>query len=1024
MMSRVLLLCCLWAASVSCCWAENPGVRNFITRRGDQLYDGDQLFRFISWNIPNLMVIEDAYQFTRPNPWRWPDEFEIEDALESVRQMGGQVVRTYVISVHREGSDMGQFVHVRRPGEFNEEGFRVLDKVLQIAHRKGIRVIIPFVDQAKWWGGIAEYAAFRGKPADAFWTDRQIIDDFKATVRYLIMRQNTYTGVAYRDDPAVFGWETGNELNSPPAWTREIAAYIKQLDPNHLVIDGNSLHGVPLESLDDPNIDVITTHHYPWGEDQDFVRPIRAAHALTKGKKAYFVGEFGFVETPHIAKAIQAVIDDGISGALLWSLRMHRREGGFYWHMEVGTGRNIYKAFHWPGFASGDRYDERQIMQLMRTKAYEIRGLAPPPLDPPRPPNLLPIEKVSEISWQGSAGAATYDILRAESASGPWHTIASNVSDADVQYRPLFNDERAIPGHQYWYRVVAKNSTGSSRPSNVVGPVSVRCRTLVDEARDFSQTAATLGNVTLATENARSVQEDCHRFAMQAGSAVVYRTPAAISGWRVFAFARQADAQLQVTASTDGKDYQPVDTRRQQFASEQTVYGYLTPVLYEGVLETARDFRHLKIELPQTARSEPRGDLSPNDAPLEISRVEIDYDAVAQTKYSGVKRLNQLPTPLNPSIFVDHPRYVDETLAAIDRAAERGDRRLNVVVTIHVDVTPNLRIKNFGYVDPRTQRYQPYDDASRKELEQALRRVFGRMVEHDMEIFILPHLDAGGTVQEWRNWFDFDPLESYGGYTYADLMLNTIASALAASAKDQTHLEMALSGEMGTSLFSHPAAYLQIVRQLRQLPKPKNLKLGISLNHSGIAGEGNPTGVADIRLSEDTRRHMQQLIDACDFIGMSFYRPVSTSPTPNDFVRGIDHFMREVESHGLMVPTDKPLHFSEVGLGGGSGGKTSEPDQAVQVPWEGTTDPRRNPWRHESMRLLRQQYHQALLQFLSEQPARWHVTAAFFWSLGSWDPQGMRDLAFADPQIIAAIERHNRGEANPGKLKTLSPAAP
>ena len=38
---------------------------------------------------------------------------------------------------------------------------------------------------------------------------------------------------------------------------------------------------------------------------------------------------------------------------------MHRREGGFYWHMEVGTGRNIYKAFHWPGFASGDRYDER-----------------------------------------------------------------------------------------------------------------------------------------------------------------------------------------------------------------------------------------------------------------------------------------------------------------------------------------------------------------------------------------------------------------------------------------------------------------------------------------------------------------------------------------------------------------------------------------------------------------------------------------------------------------------------------------
>ena len=277
---------------------------NFLTRRGDKILDGDREFRFISFNIPNLMVIEDAYEFTKPNPWRWPDDYEIEDALESVRQMGGQVVRTYVLSVYREGSDMGECVHVRRPGEFNEEGFRALDKVIEVAGRKGIRVIIPFVDQAKWWGGIGEYAAFRGKPADAFWSDPQIIDDFKATVRYLLTRKNTYTGVAYRDEPAIFGWETGNEISPTPEWTREIAAYIKQLDSNHLVIDGKSLHGVPVTSLDDPNIDVITTHHYPWGDDHDFVRPIRAAHALTKGKKAYFVGEFGFVETPHIANAI------------------------------------------------------------------------------------------------------------------------------------------------------------------------------------------------------------------------------------------------------------------------------------------------------------------------------------------------------------------------------------------------------------------------------------------------------------------------------------------------------------------------------------------------------------------------------------------------------------------------------------------------------------------------------------------------------------------------------------------------
>ena len=241
-----LFFSCLWwpALGTREAWAgEKPA--NFITRRGDQLFDGDKPYRFISFNIPNLMVQEDAYEFTKPNPWRWPDEFEIEDALESVRQMGGQVVRTYVLSVHRDGSDMGDVVHVERPGEFNEEGFRALDKVVEIAKRKGIRVIIPFVDQAKWWGGIGEYAAFRGKPAEAFWSDPQVIEDFEATVKYLLERKNVYTGVAYRDEPAIFGWETGNEILPTPEWTREIAAYIKELDKNHIVIDGKSLKGVP-----------------------------------------------------------------------------------------------------------------------------------------------------------------------------------------------------------------------------------------------------------------------------------------------------------------------------------------------------------------------------------------------------------------------------------------------------------------------------------------------------------------------------------------------------------------------------------------------------------------------------------------------------------------------------------------------------------------------------------------------------------------------------------------------------------
>ena len=206
--------------------------------------------------------------------------------------------------------------------------------------------------------------------------------------------------------------------NSTPEWTREIAAYIKELDPNHLVLDGKSLRGVPEWSLDDPNIDVITTHHYPWGEDHDYVR-------ADSRRACSYQGEEGVRCRRVWLRRNAAPCQRDSSGdrrrhfrRLLWSLRMHRREGGFYWHMEVGTGRNIYKAYHWPGFDSGNATTSARCCNWCGEKAFEIRGLKPPPLEPPAPPKLLPIESASAISWQGSAGAAGYDVWRADEPDG------------------------------------------------------------------------------------------------------------------------------------------------------------------------------------------------------------------------------------------------------------------------------------------------------------------------------------------------------------------------------------------------------------------------------------------------------------------------------------------------------------------------------------------------------------------------------------------------------------------------------
>ena len=300
---------------------------------------------------------------------------------------------------------------------------------------------------------------------------------------------------------------------------------------------------------------------------------------------------------------------------------------------------------------------------------------------------------------------------------------------------------------------------------------------------------------------------------------------------------------------------------RRAFPSNQTVYGYLTPVLFEGEV-TGDSVSHLRISLPKSpSGAGQRGGAdapAAQPAPIEISRVEIEYDQhVTGADDPTLRSSNKLPAPVNPSIFVDSFHPLAATRVAIDDAAERGDRRLNVVVTLLVDLTDDLRIKSFGSRRGFGRRFEKFDSAMHEALKDQLRQVFARMVHHDMEIFILPHIDSGGRVRTWRNWVDFDPLELYDGHSYEQAMINSIADALADSVDADTHVELALSGEMGTSLFRYPESYRKIVRRLRERTELKQLKVGISLNHSGIAGEGNPTGVADIELNDAQRSHMQ-----------------------------------------------------------------------------------------------------------------------------------------------------------------------
>ncbi len=431
----------------------------FVTRDGDQLFDDGVPFRFVSVNVPDLLGIVDP-------AWAIPTPWEQEDGLCAVRQLGGKVARTYVISVGDPSGGVPR--HVTAPGVLDEDQMVAMDEAIAAAGRQGVRLVVPLVDQWSWVGGTTEYAAFRGLSQDDFWTDATVRADFLETVRFVVSRVNTVTGVPYAEDPAILAWETGNELDAPADWTAEVAAAIKDLDPNHLVVDGT--FGIEMDNLDNEDIDVVSNHYY-WPADfrDDYAAAAAADRATSLGRRPFIVGEFGIVPAWRVEGLLTAGMADGVTGIMAWSLRFHDEAGGFYWHTEYDDGTTAYKAYRWPGFASGDAWEERTVLDLLRDAVADLDGV--PVALPPPAPTLLADEFDGTLSWRGSAGADTYTLARADAADGPWVDVASGFTDADAPNTASVADPSGVGAGGAWYRLTALGAGGASEPSAVYGPV-------------------------------------------------------------------------------------------------------------------------------------------------------------------------------------------------------------------------------------------------------------------------------------------------------------------------------------------------------------------------------------------------------------------------------------------------------------------------------------------------------------------------------------------------------------------------
>lgn len=332
---------------------------SFVQARGGRFVIAGRPFRFVGANVSVM--------------YRDEDRALMPETLRQAAQAGIRVVRVWASGEGGPG-DVGPLAdfadwprtHPVRwsPGNWNEEALVHLDHVIAEAARNKLLVQLCL---ANWWrdtGGITQYLRWAGiddaadekfpfginpERAMLFYTNDETRRLYREHVEKLATRRNSVTGVLYRDDPNIFGWELMNEAQAVTsrwaerrAWLAEMSTYLKSLDPNHIIAPGDWGYRTASERrewLRDhqlPNIDYCDVHNYPIPDADVFVdSPAalrefvdnRAAAALSLRKPLVF-GEFGmgvegyngFSQVEWYRAFFESSVRAGGAGAMFWIL--------------------------------------------------------------------------------------------------------------------------------------------------------------------------------------------------------------------------------------------------------------------------------------------------------------------------------------------------------------------------------------------------------------------------------------------------------------------------------------------------------------------------------------------------------------------------------------------------------------------------------------------------------------------------------------------------------------------------------
>ncbi|GHT10955.1 endo-1,4-beta-mannosidase [Bacteroidia bacterium] len=277
----------------------------------------------------------------------------------------------------------------KEPGVYEDYLWDGLDFFMNELGKRDMTAVLFLTNNWDWSGGYMQYltwakAGTKAGDGSADWMNvSRNVGDFynceeclkmlKKHISVVVNRVNKYTGKKYTEDPNILSWQIANEPRPMRAdkksfekVLKDITAYIKSVDPNHLVSTGSEGEmgsGNDYEVFEaihtDPNVDYVNIHMWPknwrWLNEKDIAGSVANIFIKTDDyldkhlaiaarlKKPLVMEEFGLPRDHHLYVLTDPTTSRDAYFAHVFSKLLSSRKNNSYF-----AGCNFWA---WGGFA-------------------------------------------------------------------------------------------------------------------------------------------------------------------------------------------------------------------------------------------------------------------------------------------------------------------------------------------------------------------------------------------------------------------------------------------------------------------------------------------------------------------------------------------------------------------------------------------------------------------------------------------------------------------------------------------------